>query len=382
MSALLVIISYSVVVGASLVFIYTDEYRNYAEIFLLLLALFFLGISLRKIFRKGVSYQINYNYLLTVIMLFICLGGMELYLRYLFKDHSEPPWFISQEDRRLNEAINRQNKAVALQHPHRFNDRIRSLEKDPGVYRLAVLGDSFIWGDGLPYEQIWSHKLEQLLLKAYGDRVEVLSWGRKGWATRDQYRFFKDIGINYQLDALIVGYVPNDPDMGLYLQEYFKVEQVSLMQPLKILFPNAIYFISGGLESLINRTFDVGYAQWEEKLYSDQNLRQYFLLLSEFGNFCREHSVPLLFVHTPPNYHPSYRLKFDRVAPLLEKARIPYLDLYPVVARDLGHHPYSRLWANRANPHPGPLLTEVFAREVFEYLKRNHLRHLSPGWSP
>jgi len=159
------------------------------------------------------------------------------------------------------------------------------------------------------------------------------------------------------------------------------MEQVSIMRPLKIFFPNAIFFISFGLESLINNVFDIGYAKWEEKLYTDKNLQEYSELLFEFNNFCQKHKVPLLFVHTPPNYHPSYRIKFDLVAPLLKKARIPYLDLYPVVARDLGHYPYYQLWANKANPHPGPLMTEVFAREVFDYLKRNHLRHLSQSKS-
>ena len=381
MYALMIIFICLCAIGFSLFFIINNEYRNYAEIFFLLIALFFFGLTINNLIVKKRTYRINYNYILSAIIIILCLGGAELYLRYIYKDNSDPPWFISEDDFRLNKAINRKNEAVALKHPHRFNDKIRSLKKEPNVYRLAVLGDSFIWGDRLSYDQIWSHKLEQRLLEAYGGQVEVLSWGRKGWSTLNEYHFFRKIGINYNPDALIVGYVPNDPDMGRYPQEYFKLEQVSIMRPLKIFFPNAIFFISFGLESLINNVFDIGYAKWEEKLYTDKNLQEYSELLFEFNNFCQKHKVPLLFVHTPPNYHPSYRIKFDLVAPLLKKARILYLDLYPVVARDLGHYPYYQLWANKANPHPGPLMTEVFAREVFEYLKRNHLRHLSQSKS-
>lgn len=38
--------------------------------------------------------------------------------------------------------------------------------------------------------------------------------------------------------------------------------------------------------------------------------------------------------------------------------------------RDLGHINQRKLWANPGDGHPGTLMTDVFAKEVFNYLER------------
>lgn len=286
-------------ISFSFYFVLTEEYRNYPEIIILLLILLYFAKALHNFLTKKISCKINYNYILLLSSLLVCLAGIEIYLRFFYQDNCDPPRFIPYHYRKLNETINEKNKAAAKKHPHGFRDEIWPLTKDPGVFRLAVLGDSFIWGDGLPYEQIWSQKLKQRLNEAYGGRVEVLSWGRKGWSTLDEYRFLKDLGVNYQPDLLIVGYVSNDPDLGLYPQEYFNLAQVSVVRPLRWLFPNTVYFVSILCESWANKFFALGYANWEEKLYHPENLREYSALLLEFSHFCRRHHITLLLVHTP-----------------------------------------------------------------------------------
>jgi hypothetical protein len=39
----------------------------------------------------------------------------------------------------------------------------------------------------------------------------------------------------------------------------------------------------------------------------------------------------------------------------------------------LQNRKFRELWANPANPHPGALLTDVYAREVYQYLKTTYL---------
>jgi len=306
----------------------------------------------------------------------LCFISLELYLRYVYQETSAPHHFISQKDREVNEQINQGNRVLAQKHPHGFTDEVRRVLKEPGVYRLAVLGDSFVWGDGITYDQIWSHKLERRLLAAYPGQVEVLSWGLRGWSTLDEYNFLQQYGVHYNINTLIIGFVQNDPDIGYYKQRYFKLNQISVIKPFKFFLPNAINFFSDQVESLINRYADIGYINWEVKLYSPENLDKYFQLLKVLSTFCQSHSIALLVVHTPANYDPSYQEKFDKIIPLLKQANIAYLDLHPAMARDLGGYTYRQLMANPANPHPGPLVTEVYAREVFDYLRKNHLKHL------
>ncbi|MBK7644569.1 MAG: hypothetical protein IPJ19_16245 [Planctomycetes bacterium] len=57
--------------------------------------------------------------------------------------------------------------------PSGFRSAPMSLEHTPGVVRIAVLGSGEALGVGLPREQCWSSRLQQVLADA-GERVEVL----------------------------------------------------------------------------------------------------------------------------------------------------------------------------------------------------------------
>jgi hypothetical protein len=362
----------------SLYDIINNEYIYYAKEPVLLLLLYVSYKYIRSVINHSLMTYLSdhgINILLVAISLVVCLFGLELYLAYVYHDSSPIPTFVTQEYRQQNDAINRANLARARKHPDGFNDAVRREEKEPGIYRVAVLGDSFIWGDGVTYEQIWSHKLEQLLAAAYPGRVEVISWGLRGWSTLDEFHFLKARGLTFHPDLLIIGYVPNDPDLGNYRQRYFRLNTVLLMQPLRRLFPDAVNFLGEELEAQLSRWVDLGYGNWEAKLYNPENLARYGQLLREVADFCRKNRLPLLMVHTPPNCDAGYQDRFSKIAPLLEAAGIRYLDTYPAMVRDLGHYPPLQLQANPANGHPGPLVTAVYAREVFAYLKKNNLAH-------
>lgn len=71
----------------------------------------------------------------------------------------------------------RWNRQIAGQtNPYGYRERPFSLVKPPGTYRIAVIGDSFTFGNGLPTEQRYSALLERWL----PDRFEVLNFGEPG----------------------------------------------------------------------------------------------------------------------------------------------------------------------------------------------------------
>src|SRR5262249_46076707 len=55
-------------------------------------------------------------------------------------------------------------------------DRELPIERQPGVGRVVMLGDSFIEGWGVPFEDTISKRLEKLFDKA-GEKVEVMNTG-------------------------------------------------------------------------------------------------------------------------------------------------------------------------------------------------------------
>jgi len=55
--------------------------------------------------------------------------------------------------------------------------------------------------------------------------------------------------------------------------------------------------------------------------------------------------------------------------------------LYPAVYARLDHLGFEELKANRANGHPAPPVTEVFADEVFRYLEKKGILRQASGYS-
>ncbi len=282
----------------------------------------------------------------------------------------------SARDIARDRTINQENQARAAKHPFGFNDHIRSEQKPPGITkRVAVLGDSFVWGDGLAYGQAWPQKLERLFAEPM-PHLEVLSWGRRGWSTADELAFLQEHGQSFDIDLLLVGFVTNDLDLGnerLKIIDWHRILGISAR-----LFPGLASILENRLNNFLYAHLlkGWGYPAWEQNLYSPKNLAEYQTLLKDFKNTCRDLALPVLFVLTPTSHEPYYGQLFDKAIPLFEAAGIDYLNLYPAVAQKLGGYPLAALRANPANPHPGPVMTELFSQEVFSFLTQ------SPKYAP
>jgi hypothetical protein len=340
----------------------------------LFVVLCWLGIRYR---RQTVKRVVQYG-VLCGFSLGMALGCFELILRTGWFDDKGTIW-IRQKYIQINNEINNKNWEFANQNPYKFTDIVRAFQKPAGTVRIAVLGDSFVWGGATPYEQAWGHKLDQKIAERY-NQIEVLNWGLSGWSTMTELQFLKTEGNKYTLDVLLVGFVRNDPDFGNYKWKLFDLKQASqwyarlAFYPFRKLFPNVFEFFTAYTnEFLMNyvlKRYGYGWPAWYEKLYSQDNLQEYFTVLQDFADYCRAHNVFLLFVLTPSSYAPQEERYFQAVIPYLQRAGIPYLDLYPAVFRDLHQYRPRQLWANLADGHPGPLVTEVYAKEVLQYLEQ------------
>jgi hypothetical protein len=82
---------------------------------------------------------------------------------------------------------------------HGFRDRTFSADKPPGVYRIAVVGDSFTYGNGLKPQQRYTNLLDEWL----PDQFEVLNFGIPGNNTPQH------------LDTLRTSVLPMNPDFVL-----------------------------------------------------------------------------------------------------------------------------------------------------------------------
>lgn len=100
-----------------------------------------------------------------------------------------------------------------------------SVAKPEGVVRIAAVGDSFTFGQGVEDDETYPHVLEQVLNERAPDgrRYEVLNFGVPGYSTAEEAAVLRTKVLRFQPDLVILGYVLNDPDVhsDTELHSYF-----------------------------------------------------------------------------------------------------------------------------------------------------------------
>jgi lysophospholipase L1-like esterase len=96
-----------------------------------------------------------------------------------------------------------------------FRDVDHDRKKPEAVLRVAVIGDSFVVGSGVAWDEILTSRLRDVL-SAQGRTVEVLNFGVSGTGPVHSLRLWRRIAASYQPDvALICLYAGNDASDAL-----------------------------------------------------------------------------------------------------------------------------------------------------------------------
>ncbi len=88
-----------------------------------------------------------------------------------------------------------------------FRGPNRSLKKPKGVFRVAVLGDSFTEAQQLPYEQTFSGVIERELAQCpviAGRKVEVLNLGVDSYGTAQELLTLREQALAFSPDVVVV----------------------------------------------------------------------------------------------------------------------------------------------------------------------------------
>jgi lysophospholipase L1-like esterase len=82
-------------------------------------------------------------------------------------------------------------------------------QKSAGTVRVLLLGDSFTFGQGADYDQIWPVLAERELARQ-GLKVELVKAGIQGMDTRSELILLRRLIERYRADAVVVGFLIND----------------------------------------------------------------------------------------------------------------------------------------------------------------------------
>jgi hypothetical protein len=100
-----------------------------------------------------------------------------------------------------------------------FREREVPVAKPPGTFRIAGLGDSEMFGWGVPAEATYLRVLEDLL-QGRGDpvRYEILNFAVPGYNAVMEVETFRSVARHYQPDLVLVGYVTNDDQLPNFMK--------------------------------------------------------------------------------------------------------------------------------------------------------------------
>jgi len=73
-----------------------------------------------------------------------------------------------------------------------MRDRERSLEKDPGEFRIALVGDSVVEGVHLKPDEVMNIRMEKLLAKKGYANTEVLNFSVEGIGTDQEFILYRE----------------------------------------------------------------------------------------------------------------------------------------------------------------------------------------------
>ncbi|MBF0170186.1 MAG: SGNH/GDSL hydrolase family protein [Nitrospinae bacterium] len=98
-----------------------------------------------------------------------------------------------------------------------FHDTDWTREKEKGVFRIALLGHSYLAAFHVGVHETWALLLEERLTKILGRRVEILNFGMPAANLWNQERLLNHVAFDFDPDAVIVweGLGPGD-----YLPKY------------------------------------------------------------------------------------------------------------------------------------------------------------------
>lgn len=171
-----------------------------------------------------------------LINLVITILVLEVSLRLLFKNTFPPRFF--EPDARFGhfhvpgragwQHTNEYDTYISI-NAKGLRDQNYPYEKPEGVYRILVIGDSFVEGFQVSHDQTFTAQIGTLLKNSGHKQIEVINGGVSRYGTDNTLLFLEGEGLKYHPDLVIYAFYPNDIT-DILEKDYFRLQGGQLVQ--------------------------------------------------------------------------------------------------------------------------------------------------------
>ena len=323
-----------------------------------------IAISL-CLFGKHRTDALLRNVLVLLTTVVFMLLTSEFCVRFIFKDITTTSDNVSYFARKWHK------KNVQL-NSWGFRDLEFELAKPEGVYRIAVIGDSFTFGQGIEEKDRVSN-----LLGSYLDskgRYQVLNFGKPGAETIHELSLLRDLVLKTEPDFVILQWYINDFEGR---NKGGRPKCLPLLPSYSLCYTfhriSALYYLLNRKWQSLQVAFGLraSYKDYMRQRFGDPtspDSLEAVTTLTHFIDECKARDIGIgivLFPDIVDDLEDSYPFFYlhERVVGLCHMKRTLCLDLRSTFAR---YPERKQLWANRFDSHPGALANEIAANRLIE----------------
>ncbi len=253
-----------------------------------------------------------------------------------------------------------------------FREREIDLTKPENMFRIAVIGDSITFGQGVGEENRFTNRLEKRLneLTGSGQSYEVLNFGLPGAETVDHVRFLQDSVLKTDPDFILLQWYTNDVEgkdksvrpktRNIPIELRSRSALFTLLQMSSVRLQRDLSLVGSYEDYMIARFGD---PKGPSSLAAEQALQ-------EFIDIANKRDIPvgiMLYIER----RSSLDFLAQRVLQICEREVITCLylgDMFEAYKEDP-----SRLWASNYDRHPGALAHSLISDQLIDTFEEEWL---------
>jgi lysophospholipase L1-like esterase len=266
-----------------------------------------------------------------------------------------------------------------------FRDYEFEKQKLPGYFRIAHLGDSITFGQGVhDLGSLYPKLLESVLNKQGRGHFETYNFGVPGYNTWQEFVQLKEVVLPYQPDLVVLGFCFNDSEGEIMmrtsegLQQYKDTIKSSKGNITDYLKKSYLVLATKNLvEEIGLKLFDY-YPNYIDLKIKDTRWSRMKEELLKMKVYLSEREIPLVVVIFPY----TYQLRFEEnrsqaqkdIISFLENNGFDYIDMFPNFREFLIEHKfdyYKLIVKGIKDGHPTAEGHALVAKKLFDYLIAN-----------